>query len=565
VTPLNVVSWAIDFPNNTPKAISVRSNDVACALETATDVQVRTYDLDDGGLQTTTTISSFPTVSDMAASGNVIGVVGGGKIAGITGASVSFNLPFNSTSHDFEVANKVVYDPSSTSFVFFGHGEHLVLNDRDLIVMKVSTNGATTDVGSFGTAIDEIVLDGGVAPNGQVLVLTHKFDVTPRTELWSLTPALNLGSMNSLECGTRTGKALMMLDDDIAVVDTAVGNALRVRLIANTMVGLYLMTYQPDLSECDPRQVIVDVAGNFFVSTNYDPDAAKGTAVARLSYASLSTPATVLLGGSNMLGTVTLAQVSSLSNSFNLASSNPAVASVPASVLVPNGSLSANFTITSYPVNANTAVTINANRSGFVAQRTITILPSNIAAVSVSPNVILGGNNSTGTATLTGPAPTSGRTVQLSTSLGLVATVPPSVTVPSGQVSANFTVFTAGVQANTGVVLSGTIGATTKTAFFAVNAPSLTTLTLSPTTVVGGNQTVMTLGLDGIAPVGGRSIVLISGAPGIVFVPGTGVVPQAATTVNLNINTAVVTSSINVTVFATRSGIYKTTTLTVTP
>lgn len=49
------------------------------------------------------------------------------------------------------------------------------------------------------------------------------------------------------------------------------------------------------------------------------------------------------------------------------------------------------------------------------------------------------------------------------------------------------------------------------------------------------------------------------------FAPASVTVAAGQTSITQNLNTAAVTSSTNVLIFATRSGIYKTTTLTVTP
>jgi hypothetical protein len=273
----------------------------------------------------------------------------------------------------------------------------------------------------------------------------------------------------------------------------------------------------------------------------------------------------VPIGGTTVTGTLNVATTLNVPRIFTLVSTNATVAQVPASVTIAAASHSQNFNITTSAVAANTNVTINASYNGYVTQKTITVLPPNIVSVAVNPNVVVGGVNSTGTATLSGPAPTSGITVNLNASPGLVATTPPTVVIPSGSTSANFTVFTAAVQANTGVVVSATLGTTTKTAFFAVNAPSLTTFSVNPTTVQGGTTFQATVGIDGIAHTDGRSITTFSGAPGIVFMPATIVVQSNQTSRTVNVNTAPVSSSTLVTLFATRSGIYKTATITVTP
>ncbi len=73
--------------------------------------------------------------------------------------------------------------------------------------------------------------------------------------------------------------------------------------------------------------------------------------------------------------------------------------------------------------------------------------------VTVSPSSIQGGHTVTGTVYLDGPAPVGGLSVPLSSSSPSVASVSPSVTVPSGQESATFTITTTAVSQNTSVTI----------------------------------------------------------------------------------------------------------------
>ena len=69
------------------------------------------------------------------------------------------------------------------------------------------------------------------------------------------------------------------------------------------------------------------------------------------------------------------------------------------------------------------------------------ILPV-LASLTVNPSSVVGGSPSTGTVTLTGPAPAGGALVSLSSSNTSAATVPASVTVAAGATSATFAVTT---------------------------------------------------------------------------------------------------------------------------
>ncbi len=113
-------------------------------------------------------------------------------------------------------------------------------------------------------------------------------------------------------------------------------------------------------------------------------------------------------------------------------------------------------------------------------------------AAALNPTSVNGGSSSTGTVTLSGPAPSGGAVVYL-TSSSFAATVPASVTVMSGAASANFTVNTSAVTTSTPVTISASYAGATKTA----------TLTITPVTTSGtpaGTYTLTITGTSGSLP-----------------------------------------------------------------
>src|SRR6267142_3354546 len=114
-----------------------------------------------------------------------------------------------------------------------------------------------------------------------------------------------------------------------------------------------------------------------------------------------------------------------------------------------------------------------------------------LSSLSLNPTSITGGNSSTGTVTLSGPAPAGGAQVALSSSNAAAASVPSSVTVAAGATSAIFTVSTTAVASQTAVTISATYSGVTKSASLTVKpAPpppvTLASLALNPSSVVGG-------------------------------------------------------------------------------
>ncbi|MGB4786238.1 MAG: hypothetical protein WAQ77_16110, partial [Candidatus Acidiferrum sp.] len=107
-----------------------------------------------------------------------------------------------------------------------------------------------------------------------------------------------------------------------------------------------------------------------------------------------------------------------------------------------------------------------------------------LSSVTLNPTSVTGGSSSTGTVTLSGPAPGSGALVSLSSSAS-VATLPASVTVPAGATSAKFTVSTSAVTTSTPVTISASYAGATKTASFTVNPPSGTPAGTYTLTITG--------------------------------------------------------------------------------
>ena len=161
--------------------------------------------------------------------------------------------------------------------------------------------------------------------------------------------------------------------------------------------------------------------------------------------ASLSLNPTRVVGGNPSTGTVTLTAPAP-PNGFvvNLRSSNTNVATVPSSVTVPAGARSADFTVSTRPVNTTTTVDIIASAGNVTRTATLTVDPASsvtLQSLTISPFFVMGGGTATGTVTLSGPAPAGGAVVQLRSSSSR-ATVPTSVTVPAGATRASFTIRT---------------------------------------------------------------------------------------------------------------------------
>jgi trimeric autotransporter adhesin len=89
-------------------------------------------------------------------------------------------------------------------------------------------------------------------------------------------------------------------------------------------------------------------------------------------------------------------------------------------------------------------------------------------------------------------------------------------------------------------------------------------MSLSPTSVSGGNPCTGTVTLNGRAPSGGTSVALSSSATTVATVPSSVVVAAGQTTANFTVTTKAVIFVRTVTISGSR-GVSRSATLTVTP
>ena len=130
------------------------------------------------------------------------------------------------------------------------------------------------------------------------------------------------------------------------------------------------------------------------------------------------------------------------------------------------GKTSASFTITTHPVSSATKAAISVTYHGTLSI-TLTVDPPALSAPSLAPASVIGGSPSTGTVTLTGPAPKGG-TVATLTYGSSVASGPATVTVAAGMSKATFTVTTKKVSTSTAVKITAAHAGVNKAATLTV-------------------------------------------------------------------------------------------------
>ena len=267
-----------------------------------------------------------------------------------------------------------------------------------------------------------------------------------------------------------------------------------------------------------------------------------------------------VVGGQGSTGTVTLYSTAPSGGALVTLASNSSAIQVPANVTVPSGSATATFPITTSKVSIPSTRTITAS---YLGTSKVAVLILNHEQISISPSTIIGGSSATGTAGIGAIAPSGGATVTLSSNSSVVV-VPASVLVPQGTSYKTFQITTLKVAASATRLVTATYNGVAKQAYITLLPEPLVSLTLNPSTVVGGQPSVGSVTLGAPAPNGGAQVTLTS-TSSAVQVPSFVTVLQGATSANFNITTSPVTANAVRQVKATYQSITKTANITLTP
>jgi hypothetical protein len=230
-----------------------------------------------------------------------------------------------------------------------------------------------------------------------------------------------------------------------------------------------LLTFDTTLE--NHRITVVEAGTGLSTTVNVAPNTADGACAPALALSQVTVSPTNVVGGSaNATGTVKLTTAAAAPFAVSLSSSDTTAATVPASISVAAGSDTATFTVTSKAVAAPRNVTVTATANGVSKTATLTVNPSpvpTVAAVSVEPTRLNGGQAATGTVTLD-RAGSWGVTVTLASNVPAAVSVPASVTVPAGQTSATFALGTATVPVDSRATVTATSAGVSRTATLTV-------------------------------------------------------------------------------------------------
>jgi hypothetical protein len=291
----------------------------------------------------------------------------------------------------------------------------------------------------------------------------------------------------------------------------------------------------------------------------------------------LSLNAESVVGGDFLTGTVTLLNPAPPGGvEVTLVSGDTALVMPPASVSIPAGGTGTTFNIATAPVAIPTRVIIDTG-TGFEGYHApsnwLTLMPpgspapaSSLAALTLSTGKVAGGGTTTGTVTLTAPAPAGGALVRLSGSDGGTVVTPPSVTVLAGSISADFTITAPQVNAPHYVLIQATYSTTgvMQAELLEIDpgppsVPTLRALGVNPSTgVIGGTSMRGTVGLVMPAPgPDGGVVTLSSSDPVLVKVPASVSIAAGNSADSFTITTSPVSTAASVRIDASAGGVTK--------
>lgn len=242
---------------------------------------------------------------------------------------------------------------------------------------------------------------------------------------------------------------------------------------------------------------------------------------------------------------------------------NASVVTVPPVVTVPQGGTFANFTINTSAIDTTINVNIQARIGNSIRNTTLTLLPCPIKSIAIFPATIAGGLNANGQVVLRSAQP-GGASVLLSDNSSYVS-VPAVVNIPANGTTANFVVGTSPVGSNVIATITATFsGAVRKATMTVTNQVALLSLTVNPTSVTGGSNSIGTITLTKIT-YPSNFTVNVSDNMSIIGTPATVTVLANQKTRTFTITTSVVTATYTGTIIATANGISRTASLTVHP
>jgi hypothetical protein len=287
--------------------------------------------------------------------------------------------------------------------------------------------------------------------------------------------------------------------------------------------------------------------------------------VAPVTVASVQCSPTSLTSGTTSTCTVTIREPAPAGGVSVAVSVNSSLLTTPASVSVAAGATSATFSAVAGTITSSQGVTVSATLGGISKSVTINLTAGvSLSLLACSPTSLASGATGTCTVTLSAAAPPGGTSVALSDNSPLL-TLPVSVTVPAGSVSATLTVSTGTIVTNQNVLVIATLGSISKSMTLNLTGPvNLSALTCNATSLPSHASTTCTLTLTNPAPSGGV-VVALSDAPKLLNTPSSVTLAAGSTSANFIVGTQSIRHTASATLTARLGTISKSVIVLVVP
>lgn len=215
--------------------------------------------------------------------------------------------------------------------------------------------------------------------------------------------------------------------------------------------------------------------------------------------------------------------------------------------------------------NPGLAVLLNSTGNGAVQPA--------LGAVTATPSTVVSGNSTELRISLSqGVAPSRGFTFTVSNSNSAVLSVPSSVVMPAGTSSVRFNGTARNVTSNQSAIVrvrNDELGRSDVTVTVTPGAPpppaavSLSSVTLSAASVIGGNPVQGTVRLSAAAT--SATVVTLASSTGSAIVPSSVTVAAGSSSATFTVNTAAVSATTTATISGTFNGLTRSATLTINP
>jgi hypothetical protein len=328
------------------------------------------------------------------------------------------------------------------------------------------------------------------------------------------------------------------------------------------------VTFTP--TQAGAQTATLSVTDNAAGSPQGVPLSGTGTSsVSQLSTFTIS-PNTISSGQSATLS-LGLSGTTNSTATISLISDNPSAFPVPPTVNIQAGQSSTSFSAQAGTVTSATTVTVTATYNGVSLQAQVTVTPTVQAPVlttfTISPSTISSGQSATLFLGLSGTT-SSTATIALSSNNPSAFPVPSTVNIQAGQSSTSFSDEAGTVTSATTVTVTATYNGVSLQAQVTVTpvvqAPVLTTFTISPNTISSGQFATLFLGLNGTTS-STATIALSSNNPSAFPVPSTVNIQAGQSSTSFSDEAGTVTSATTVTVTATYNGVSLQAQVTVNP